>query len=278
MIGVIDVGGGNRGAFGAGFFDYCLDEQIVFDYCIGISAGSANVSSYIAKQRGRNYRFYTKHNLSREAISAHNLLKKHSVVDFHYIYNVVSNEDGLDPFDYDTFQKSKQKMVVVVTDALTGKPIYYSNDSIQRNQYGLLAASCNIPVINQPYIFNGSACYDGGLVDPIPIEHAFADGCDKVVVILTRPKDYYRTNERDKKVARLMKKYPAIKEAMVERAEIYNAQLDLIKQYEREGKVLIMAPKELAHIDTLGKDTTVINALYEEGYEQAKQIVSFIEG
>ena len=85
MIGVIDVGGGNRGAFGAGFFDYCLDEKIVFDYCVGISAGSANVSSYIAKQRGRNYRFYTKHNLSKEAISAHNLLTKHSVVDFHYI-------------------------------------------------------------------------------------------------------------------------------------------------------------------------------------------------
>ena len=276
MIGVIDVGGGNRGAFGAGFFDYCLDEKIVFDYCVGISAGSANVSSYIAKQRGRNYRFYTKHNLSKEAISAHNLLTKHSVVDFHYIYTVVSGEDGADPFDYDTFQKSNQKMVVVVTDAESGKPNYYTNDAMQKNQYGLLAASCNIPVINQPYMFNGRACYDGGLVDPIPIEHAFEEGCDKVVVVLTRPKDYYRTNERDKTVAKLMNKYPAVRRAMIRRAELYNVQLDLIKAYEKLGKVLIIAPKEAAHIDTLGKDTTVIQALYDEGYDQARRVLEFI--
>ena len=42
MIGIIDVGGGNRDAFGAGVFDYLMDNKIYFDYCVGVSAGSAN--------------------------------------------------------------------------------------------------------------------------------------------------------------------------------------------------------------------------------------------
>lgn len=50
-IGVIDVGGGLRGVYAAGVFDYCLDENIRFDICIGVSAGSANVTSYIAGQK-----------------------------------------------------------------------------------------------------------------------------------------------------------------------------------------------------------------------------------
>ena len=39
-IGVVDVGGGLRGIYAAGIFDYCLDNDINFDTCIGVSAGS----------------------------------------------------------------------------------------------------------------------------------------------------------------------------------------------------------------------------------------------
>ena len=56
---VIDVGGGMRDVYGSGVFDFCLDNGIGFDYCIGISAGSANISSYLAGQKGaRSRRFY----------------------------------------------------------------------------------------------------------------------------------------------------------------------------------------------------------------------------
>lgn len=47
--GVVDVGGGLRGVYIAGVFDYCLDQDIRFDLGVGVSAGSANVASYIAR-------------------------------------------------------------------------------------------------------------------------------------------------------------------------------------------------------------------------------------
>ena len=53
-VGIIDVGGGMRDIYGCGVFDYLLDKKIEIDYCVGVSAGSANIASYIAKQRGRN--------------------------------------------------------------------------------------------------------------------------------------------------------------------------------------------------------------------------------
>ena len=36
MTGVIDVGGGLRGIYGAGVFDRCIDDGVKFDYCIGV--------------------------------------------------------------------------------------------------------------------------------------------------------------------------------------------------------------------------------------------------
>ena len=57
-IGVIDVGGGQRAVYGAGVFDRCLDLGVQFDAAYGISAGSANVTSYLAGQRGRNHEYF----------------------------------------------------------------------------------------------------------------------------------------------------------------------------------------------------------------------------
>ena len=41
--------------------DAMMDNGVTFDYCIGVSAGSANGVSFVAGQRGRNIRFYTEH-------------------------------------------------------------------------------------------------------------------------------------------------------------------------------------------------------------------------
>ena len=56
-IAVVDAGGGLRGIYAAGVLDFCLAEGIYFDVGVGISAGSANIASYLAGQKGRNYHF-----------------------------------------------------------------------------------------------------------------------------------------------------------------------------------------------------------------------------
>lgn len=75
---IIDVGGGLRGVYAAGVFDRCMDEEISFDLCIGISAGSANVTAFLAGQRGRNYRYFTECPGRREYMSLQNFLIRKS--------------------------------------------------------------------------------------------------------------------------------------------------------------------------------------------------------
>jgi len=277
MIGVIDVGGGNRGAFGAGVLDYCLDKGIQFDYCIGVSAGSANCVSYIAGQKGRNLRFYTNYNISKDAISIRNRLKYHSMLNLDFIFRTVSNEDGEDPLNYDAFVRSGQALRIVATDAETGRPVFFDKNDVERNNYRTLCASCNLPVVNRAYQLKGKAYYDGGLSDPIPVDRALRDGCDKVVVILTLPKNYFRDDLRDRRVARFVRAYPRIRESIIKRSAVYNRQLKHLLDLEREGKVLIVAPRVKAEMDTLGRDKDVIEKLYYEGYDNAAPIEAFIK-
>ena len=68
-IGIIDVGGGFRDIYGAGVLDVCMEQGIQFDSCIGISAGSANLASYLSHQPGRSYTFYMEYVFRKEYAS-----------------------------------------------------------------------------------------------------------------------------------------------------------------------------------------------------------------
>lgn len=45
----------------------------------------------------------------------------------------------------------------------------------------------------RPYEVGGIPYFDGALGDTVPIRKAFELGCDKAVLILTKPKDFLRT-------------------------------------------------------------------------------------
>ena len=117
---IIDVGGGLRGIYAAGVLDDCLDEGVQFDLGIGISAGSANLASYLAGQRGRNYAFYTRYTMRKDYMGLRNLISKHSYIDMDYVYSTLSNSDGENPLDYPAFRDSKTELIIIAADAETG--------------------------------------------------------------------------------------------------------------------------------------------------------------
>lgn len=277
-LGVIDVGGGLRGAFGAGVFDYCLEENINFDYAIGVSAGSANVASYMAKQKGRNFVFYTEYLPRWEYMSVKNLVKTGSYIGLDYIYSALSDQGGDYPLDWNAIQQDEREMVVVSTDAITGKAHYFCKNDMHQDQYDPIKASCCVPVVNRPYYVEGIPYYDGGLSDPVPYQKAFVDGCDKVVLILTRPIEFRRVPKNDMIIARLLShKYPKAAEGMANRAHVYNACVDMCEKLEEQGRVCIIAPDSIGKMKTLTKDKESIEDLYFKGYQNAKKIKKFIE-
>lgn len=279
MLGIVDVGGGMRGSFGAGVFDYCMQNKIEFDYVIGVSAGSANAVAYLGNQIGRNLHFYDEYSMRKEYMSLHNFVKTGSYIDFRYVYGTLSNSDGENPLDYPAMVRSGKTLQVVATLADSGSPFYFGLDDFHQDDYRPLDASSCIPVINKPVEINGIQFFDGAFSDPIPVQKAFDDGCDKVVVILTRPKTFYCDPAKDKLTALLLKrKYPEFSEAASHRAEIYNKSLNLAKYYEQQGKAVIVAPDSIEGMKSLEKDPKVIDELYQKGIKEARAISDFLGG
>lgn len=278
MLGIVDVGGGMRDSFGAGVLDYCMDQGIHFDLAVGVSAGSGNLANFLAQQRGRTMNFYLDYAFRKEYMSMKNLLLKRNYIDLDYAYSTLSNSDGEDPLNYETFAASKTDYRVVATDANTGHAHLFTKADMKKDDYSPVKASSCVPVINQAYPVDGNLYYDGGLSNPIPIDFAFEQGCEKIVLILTRPRDYYRSEKDDAKNVMLLKrKYPKAAQTLALRADTYNRQLEKAKAYEKEGKLLLLAPDNIDGMDMLKKDKGAIQRLYQEGYKLAEKIPTFLQ-
>ena len=275
-FGIIDVGGGLRGIYGAGVLDRCMEEGIRFDCCIGVSAGSANMSSYVAGQHGRNKPFYLDYSFRKEYMSVSNLVRKHSYLDLDYVYGALSNSDGENPLDYPAVVNSPAELVVVATDARTGKPVYFTKEAIHQNDYRILMASCCIPVIDRPYYIEGVPYYDGGLANPVPLEKAKALGCDHLAVILTKPIAPEQTGSRDKKLARLLRRhYPEAAKGLELRAERYNSEVRKALKMEQAGTACVIAPDSTEGMSTLTKDKQSLETMYRKGHQDAEKLVQW---
>ena len=130
--GLIVEGGGMKCAYSAGVLDAFLDENITFDYCIGVSAGAANSASFLAGQRERNMRYYTEHVQDPRYISVRSLLKTGSLFGLQYIYGTMTNEGGKDPLDYDAYHNNPTETYLPATDAMTGLKMRYEEMNTSR--------------------------------------------------------------------------------------------------------------------------------------------------
>lgn len=277
-LGIVDVGGGYRGVYASGVLDYCMDHGICFDLGIGVSAGSANLISYAARQRGRNHQFYTEYGLRKEYASLGNFLFKKSFVDLDYVYGTLSNSDGENPLDYPAVAADSMEFIVVATEAETGQPRYFDKSYISQDDYSVLKASSAIPFVCHPYAVGDTLYYDGALGDTVPLLKAFELGCDRVVLLLTLPLDTVRTADKDKKLAaRIRKKYQLAADKLEQRAEHYNEGVALAKKLAAEGKVLIVAPDDTCGVSTLSRDADALRRLYEKGYQDGKRILDFLK-
>ena len=275
--GIIDVGGGFRDIYGAGVLDYCMDHGIEFDCAIGVSAGSANLASFLAGQRGRNHTFYTEYIFRKEYASFENWLKRRSYVDLDYAYGTLSNTDGENPLDFNALLSNRAEFIVVACNALTGEPIYYDKSRIHVDDCDALKASSALPLFCRPYVVDGVPGVDGGIVDPIPMERAFAAGCDRVVLILTRPIAEPRTQKKDRTPARLLAHhYPRASERLLERWRVYNEGVERAQAYAREGRLLIVAPDDVCGLSTLSRSLDKLEQMYAKGFKDAEAIPAFL--
>ncbi len=251
--------------YSAGVLDAFLEQGITFDVGVGVSAGAAYGISYISGQKGRNLKICEKYIKDKRYVSLRNLFKEGALFGQTFVYEDIPRR--LVPFDYDAYFKSKTRFLTGVTNILTGEIEYYEKKN-DRYKFDLFKATCALPLVS-PIIPMGTGLYlDGGITDPIPYKKALDEGCDKLVIILTRHRGYVKTPEKTLWFTKLYyRKYPKLCEAIMKRHLVYNQQLEEINKLEKEGRAIIIAPSRLVKIKRIETDIDKIRGLYSKGYE-----------
>ena len=267
--GIVLEGGAFRGLFTAGVLDCFMENQIQFDYIVGVSAGAGNALNFISGQKGR-----TKWTITADGENAYygvkQMRKSKKMLDLDRMVMEFSHNQY--PFDFAQYVKADVEAEIVVTNCETGEAEYIPKQDDEKLILTAAKASCSVPILCEPVEINGYHYMDGSLADSIPVKRAVDVGCDRVIAVLTRKPDETPTNYARMGVIMraYKKKYPAFYDTLMRRTEMYREQLDLIDRLVQEGRLLILRPS----VDSISKfeqDKTKQEEFYQHGVEVATQ-------
>ncbi len=263
-------GGALRSVFGAGVLDVFLENNLQFEYVLGISAGALNAGNYISGQMGRTAKININYVNDPRYIGIRQLIQNGSIFNLNYLFDEPVGDWA--PYDEYAFSHTKQKFIIGATNCLTGNQVFFEKHTY-KELTEVLTASSTLPVLSKTTFIDGIPYIDGGVSNAVPFAKAIQDGYQKIVIILTRPEGY-----RDKKNEVLnylfriyYHKYPNVVEKLCTMSQRYNCLLQQIQELEREGKVFVIRPTTLLKVKRVEKDKNKLRLLYLEGKEDARQ-------
>lgn len=276
--GLVLEGGGLRGVFTAGVLDAFLEGNFHADYVIGVSAGAANGVSYVSGQKERGLRTNTDYLHDPRYMGLRSLLLHRSLFGMDFIFREIPQH--LDPFDYQAFHENPCEFWTGAIDIRTGETVYFGKEEIG-DDLEALRATTSLPLLSQPVAYQGRLLLDGGTADPIPVRRALADGCDRVVVVLTRERGYRKSPQSFRAAYRsVFRRYPAMIHALDTRHRIYNDTLDFLAGLECGGTAAVIAPASPPQVRRIERDREKLLALYREGLEAGRAFLrsGFLSG
>ncbi|OYD59200.1 patatin family protein [Fictibacillus aquaticus] len=263
--GLVLEGGGMRGVYTAGVLDVFMERDLYLPYVIGVSAGACNATSYLSRQHGRNRTVNVDYITHPEYLSYKNwLFKKKGLFGMDFIFDDLPNKHV--PFDFESFNKSTEKFVIVATDCHSGNPVYYEKSEHLPHMLTLLRASASLPFMAPVITYQDMHLLDGGISDPVPVKRAVQDGFLRNVIVLTQNKGYRKKKPRMTWL--IKKKYPQYEglfTALVNRYEKYNETLDYIEHEEEKGNVFVIRPSAKLDVGRIERSPAKLSALYDQG-------------
>ena len=267
-IGLVLEGGGLRGIYTAGVLDVMMEHQFMPHVVCGTSAGVTFGVNLLSQQPGRVLRYNCRYVGDRRYISLHSWLTTGNMINRDFAYDLLPRQ--LDPFDEATYKQSPAEFYATITNIRTGQAEYVRITDTWK-QMDVIRASASLPIICQPVTWQGEKYLDGGLADNIPLDKCFELGCDKVIIVLTRPIDYVR-NDHIAPLCRLAyPRHKALMQTIAQRNQQYNTRIEQINQLEQAGKVFVIRPSENRPVARLEKNPDKLRALHALGVEDTRK-------
>ena len=265
-----------RGLFTCGVLDVFLENGIEFDGAAGISAGAVLGCNFKSRQIGRPLRYNKKYSRDPRYCSFRSLIKTGDLYGEQFCYHELP--EVLDPFDNETFTSDPMHFYVGASDIETGEAVFHKCTDGRDEDLTWMRASASMPVVSRIVEIDGRKLLDGGIVCPVPYEFIESLGYDRNVIILTQPYDFVKKRSKTLPLIRIaLHKYPAIVRAMARRHQVYNLQMEEIKERERAGEALVIRPPEALGISRTEKDPDELERVYQEGRKVAAERLAEIK-
>ena len=245
--GLVMEGGAMRGLFTAGVIDVMMEQNIVFDGAVGVSAGAVFGCNYKSHQIGRVLRYNLAFCQDPRYCSMRSRIKTGDLFGADFCYRQIPDE--LDVFDREAYANSPMDFYVVGTDVRSGRAVYHNCLTGDHEDLDWLRASASMP-----------------------LEFIQAQGYAKNVVILTQPLDYVKKKNKLMPLMNLVyRQYPNLLGTMAKRHEVYNEATAYIREQEALGNVFVIRPEAPLDIHRVEHDKEKIQAVYDLGRATAEE-------
>lgn len=268
-------GGGMRGSYTAGAINALLEAEIYLNYVAGISAGATNLVNYLARLPQRAKRCFVDISTDPNFGGWKTAIKGKGLFDTHHMYYDMTEPGAMLELDYERFVANPAAWRVGVYNAERGENVYFCADQVdtEHKLTHVCKASGSMPIATRVTYIAGEACMDGaiGPSGGIPLDVAQADGYEKFLVILTRPREYVKEKRLPDLVYRcLLARYPRAAQALIERPINYNRTRAELDRLESEGKAYVFYPEHMG-VANFEDNPAKLEDNFAAGYAQMRR-------
>lgn len=268
-IGLVLEGGGLRGAYTAGVLAWFLEQEIQFDYVVGISSGALYGSMYAMgkEETMKTAAIDVATHWRNKGIGP--LFYERTFVGYNYLFDTLRND--LD-YPIEQMNKIKTEIEIGVYDIEAEKTIWIDQNGIAENP-DFVQAACTLPIVGRAVVIDGKKYMDGGVTTMIPIHKSIEMGCTKHVVVTTKSADYVRGDQsflQKNALRALYRNSPQlIKDFESRRVVYYQERAKIDELVEKKQAVYLYPSKELG-VSRFGGEKEQFEELYNLAFKDCE--------
>lgn len=274
-VGIVAEGGGTKAAYSAGVLKCLLEHDVILPYCVGISAGTEVLLSYVSKQIRRLEVTGIDAPCQKGVVGLVPFFKEGSLFGIEATAQYIESKE---PLDFNEFNSSETQMDIGLYDIESHKVKYFDKNTVDKEQT-VVKASCALLLLAKPYRFNGRMYMDAGLVDMISIHQSMKAGNDKHIIISTKEEGYVRKPAPKWQLwlSKLVYKDEKITQDLKERHIRYKEQWDTIANLEKEGKAIVLRPHKDLGVTRYTTDPKKLGPWFQLGYDETLERIDEIK-
>jgi predicted patatin/cPLA2 family phospholipase len=265
---LIVEGGAMRGVWAAGVLAFLHERgRRQFDLVYAASSGACSAAYFVAGMWEPGLTIWR--NFACNVVRKTNFLRHKHMIDLAYLVDHVIRQHV--PLSVEALRRVPTRFYIVLTDCLTGEPVYFH--ACDDRVFAALRATASMALATRGFDFvDGHPYADGGVADPIPLRRAIQDGATDITVVLTHDPTFQLkpTPRWLGKIA--YPQFPLVARVWTARQNInYNAALELMKHPPAGVHIRVFRPLRPLPVGSFTIDRKRIEAALALGHAEALQ-------